>query len=674
MPITHEQIEIPKRAQEIAAHDNNQTVRLVAGPGTGKSYVIEGRVQWLLSDQKVPPESIIVVSFTRAASKDLKERIKGFCLAHNQTNVTGVRVSTLHSLALYILRRTGNLNTFPTDPIVMDDWELNTIFDAEFGHINNINYTRCGEIRRDHEAFWSTGNWNPPNLPIPRIPITEAERNSFEGFYGIRTQTYSCVLPGEIVRMCVTQIQAGLIDPVLELGVQHLIIDEVQDLNPCDFDFIDLLIQRGVNVFICGDDDQSVYSFRYAFPQGIQNFTTKYPKSTTHVLTDCFRCTTSVLNAAVGVITHFPAQNRIAKNIVSLYSNSNPVNNGFVQVNTFKSANQEAAYIANSCQALINLGVSQKDLMILLSNRKIQLKHITDALDNLEIGYDANQGDTFKDTSHGRFLLGLLRIIENTNDYIAYRVILGTPNKIGLTTSCEITSKVIDNIMNYRNIFYYELPSNIFSKRETSAINKAKSNLIAVQGWNLSDTIDQKTTEIEQLILTNFTQNEVDEWKEFIIIIPPEMTLLELKEYMQTDSQATKDKILNSIFERLNQLDSKPEPILDKIRITSFHSSKGLSAKIVFIPGLEEIVFPNPFTQQVPGLILESARLLYVAITRAKAACIISHTQWRRLFGKLTPMKPSRFCSTLGNMFVQQTNNSLSITELQEIQTSIMNL
>ena len=72
-------------------------------------------------------------------------------------------------------------------------------------------------------------------------------------------------------------INGGHIDPVSVLGVEHIIIDEVQDLNSCDFQFIDILIQRGVNVFISGDDDQSVYSFRYAFPQGIQNFTINYP-------------------------------------------------------------------------------------------------------------------------------------------------------------------------------------------------------------------------------------------------------------------------------------------------------------------------------------------------------------------------------------------------------------
>ncbi|MDP3150485.1 MAG: ATP-dependent helicase [Ignavibacteria bacterium] len=674
MPITPQQIQAAKQIQDAAAQDTNQTVRLVAGPGTGKSFVIEGRIQWLLANLNVPPQNIIAISFTRAASKDLKDRIYDYCIKHNQPNVTNVRVSTLHSLALYILRRTGNLNLFPTNPIILDDWELTAIFDSEYGRNNKVNPSRCEEIRRDHEAFWSTGNWNPPNLPVLKQPITAPERTSFNAFYYQRTQAYSCVLPGEIIRMCVSQIQAGLIDPVTVLGVQHLIVDEVQDLNQCDFDFIDLLIQRGVNVFISGDDDQSVYSFRHAFPQGIQSFITNYPNSTNHVLSDCFRCTPSVLNAAVGIINTFPSSNRIPKNLVSLYSNSNPINPGFLQANIFRSPKQEATFIANSCQAFINMGISPKDIMILISNKRVQLKPITDALDNLNIGYDANQREDFKDSNLGRFLLSVFRILENINDYISHRVLLGTPNKIGLATCCSITDKVITNNINYTTVFYNTLPNGIFTKREVTAINKVKSTLQIIQNWSLNETINQRVNDIDQILLPSFSQTEVNGWRAFISSMPLDMSLNELKDYLQTDSQETKDNIINSILIRLNQTTTQSNPLPEKVRIISLHSSKGLSAKVVFIPGLEETIFPNSYAQQIPGLVLECARLFYVAMTRAKAACIISYTQWRNLYGNLALMTPSRFCSSTGAVFRQQNNNVLTTTELHTIHMSITNL
>jgi DNA helicase-2/ATP-dependent DNA helicase PcrA len=121
MAITHQQITQAKIVQDAAAQDLTQAVRLVAGPGTGKSFVIEGRVSWLIQNQNISPDNIIAVSFTRAAANDLRRRIqsKGHSVGIN--DIHRVRVSTLHSLALYILRKTGKLAQYPTDPVILDD-------------------------------------------------------------------------------------------------------------------------------------------------------------------------------------------------------------------------------------------------------------------------------------------------------------------------------------------------------------------------------------------------------------------------------------------------------------------------------------------------------------------------------------------------------------------------
>jgi len=675
MAITANQIQQAKNNQDNAAHDLNGAVRLVAGPGSGKSFVIEERVAWLIQNQNISPSNIIAVSFTRASATDLKERIysKGNTVGIN--SIDRVRVSTLHSLALFILRKTGNLAQYPTDPTILDDWEISAIFDSEFSRSLGSTPTRASEIRRDHEAFWSTGIWNPANLPAFNIPITQQERNSFNGHYSTRTQTYACVLPGEVIRTCVDAIIGGHIDPVAELGVEHLIVDEVQDLNPCDFQFIDALIQRGVNVFISGDDDQSIYSFRYAFPQGIQNFTTTYPTATNHVLNDCFRCTVNVLNAASNVLNAFPDPNRIPKNLNSLYMASNPINNGIVIGNRFNTPNQEVNYLANSCQTLIASGVSPKDIMILVGNKRALLTSITAALQALNLPFDANQRDDFKDSKEGRFLLGILRIIADPNDYVAHRVVLGTPRGIGLGTAISITDKVIANNLNFRNLFYNPLPNNVFVTRESTAINKVITNIGAINGWDLDDTLNIRAGDIDQLILNNFTQNEVTNWRNYMTNLLADMTLDELKEYLQTDSEVIKSSILDSIFVRTQQANiAQANNPLDKIRVISFHSSKGLSSKIVFIPGLEEGIFPTQRSQQAPGLLLENARMFYVAITRAKASCIMSYSSRRTVQGQFTNMTVSRFAQATGIAFSVPQINQLSAADITNINTSINDL
>lgn len=676
MAITQQQITQAKIVQVAAAQDLTQAVRLVAGPGTGKSFVIEGRVSWLIQNQNISPDNIIAVSFTRAAANDLRRRIQSKGQSVGINDIHRVRVSTLHSLALYILRKTGNLAQYPTDPVILDDWELDNIFDSEFSSSIGIAPTRAREIRRDHEAFWSTGIWNPVNLPPLNNPVSQQERDSFNGHYATRTQTYSCVLPGEVIRTCVDAINGGHIDPVAELGVEHIIIDEVQDLNPCDFQFIDILIQRGVNVFVSGDDDQSIYSFRFAFPQGIQNFVINYPFASNHVLNDCFRCTVNILGAARNVLNKYPDRNRIPKNLTSLYSASNPTNNGYIVGNRFNTANQEVEYIANSCASLINSGISPKDIMILLGNKRTLLSPITNALAVRNIPFDANQRDDFKDSNHGRFLISLLRILTDTNDYVAHRVLLGTPRGIGQGTTISITNKVIASNLNYRNIFYQPLPNNVFTNRESNAINKAFRNINTVNAWNLNEDLNQRAGDIDQIILNNFTQTEVTDWRNQIQNLPLSMTLSELKEYIETDSEVVKSSIIDNILQRQNiQGSNQPaQNPLDKIKIMSFHSSKGLDSKIVFIHGLEEGVFPTQRTQQSPGLLLENARLIYVAITRAKSACILSYSSRRTIKGTSTNMIVSRFAQATGLVFGQQVNNQLTANEITQIQTAIADM
>src|ERR1035441_9277076 len=136
-----------------------------------------------------------------------------------------------------MIRRPPRSTLFPYTTLfrsVLDNWELENIFDAEFGATANIGKRRREDIRREHEAFWNTGVWNPANYIPANPPITQVERNSFNWFHGPRTQTYSCVLPGEIVRQCVEQVEANTFDPVQLLGLSHLIVDEYQDLNPVD--------------------------------------------------------------------------------------------------------------------------------------------------------------------------------------------------------------------------------------------------------------------------------------------------------------------------------------------------------------------------------------------------------------------------------------------------------
>ena len=274
--------------------------------------------------RELRPREIFIVSFTRASSTDLRRRVHAYCLAAGFPGAAEIRVSTLHSLALRALRAGGMLASFPVEPMVLDEWEIRHIFDAEFCADSGRNPTRAEEIRRQWEAYWSTGGWAPPTYVVPEHPVTEDEKRSFEMFHSPRVQTYSCVLPGEVISLCLEKLKAGVFDPAALLKTRHLIVDEYQDLNPADLELIDHLAASGITLFVAGDDDQSVYSFRYADSRGIQGFPSRYPDAGLHELSDCFRCPPAVTDAATELISSFPLPGRISKGLDSLWASAVP--------------------------------------------------------------------------------------------------------------------------------------------------------------------------------------------------------------------------------------------------------------------------------------------------------------------------------------------------------------
>lgn len=376
MPLRAEEVTGAEAAQHAAAHDEAEHVRVVAGPGTGKSATVEERACWML-ERGIRPSDIAVVSFTRAAARDLETRI---AQARDKRELAGepIAVSTLHSLALRALRRAGILDVaYPADPVVLQRWELRHIFEAEFGKTVGITgSTRPEQIRRDYEALWSTGQFDPPNVIPPKPPITDDERERFNRFHRPRTQLYSCVLPGEVVARCVERMEAGTLDPAQLLSIKYLIVDEFQDLNSMDLRFVHGMAERGVHLFIAGDDDQSLYAFRYATPEGIQRFVDERPGAGDHTLSHCFRCTPRVLDAAQTLIRAYAAQGRIEKHLASLWDTADPPVRGGLGCWRFDTDDSEAQAIAQSCKRLIEAGMDPRQIMVLLASTRTQARPI----------------------------------------------------------------------------------------------------------------------------------------------------------------------------------------------------------------------------------------------------------------------------------------------------------
>ncbi len=634
MPITPAQKAHAEQMQWTAARDGAPQVRLVSGPGTGKSHTIEKRVADLLSNGATPG-NVYVISFTRATCAELTARIQKFCSTLPCAGAASqVRVSTMHSLALRLLRRANLLTSYPSTPIILDDWEQTNVYDSELASSLGCTPGRAGEIRRAHDAQWQTLN---PQY-VNQAQITPTEVQGFNAFHAARTNLYSCVLPGEVIYKLVDAMQQGAVQPGQLPTIDHLIVDEFQDLNACDQEFVRLLTSHGAILFVAGDDDQSIYmSLRHANPDGIVRFQVVYPSSSTHILTDCFRCAPAILTPASRLITYNP--NRVAKKLVSLYGAASPPVQGRLWIWSFQTAQEEARAIARSCQELINAGMTgrEDEILILISNRRVQLDLIAQELGNLGLPYDPPRGASLvNELEPIRAVYAMLRIARDQatgeEDYPAHRDILGILSSVGHVTAKAVADACITNNQNFRQLFHLPACPAWLTGRPASAVQRVMAIVQAAANWTMADTLAARTADIAGVLSGHVfasggnAANYVNMWNTLAGALPTQMTLEELLQFLAADSESDQQAILDLVNQRIGgAVPPAPGVVQKRIRVLTMHGAKGLSGKVVFIPSAEQGIMPNFKALQATGLLIEQRRLFYVSVTRAMACCIISH-------------------------------------------------
>jgi len=538
----------------------------------------------------------------------------------------------MHSLALKILRRANLLTSYPSTPIMLDNWEQTNVYDREFASSLGCTHSRAAEIRLAHDAQWQTLNPQYMN----QAQITPAEVQGFNAFHSARTNLYCCVLPGEVIYKCVEALQQGALQ-VNELPtIEHLIVDEFQDLNACDQEFVRLLSANNAVLFVAGDDDQSIYSFRHANPNGIVQFQTVYPSSAMHVLTDCFRCTPAILGPASRLITY--NLNRVSKNLTALYGAASPPVQGQMMVWSFQSAQGEARAIAQSCQELINAGMAgrEDELLILITNRRVQLDILAQELGNLGLPYEPPRGATLTNKYEAiRAVYALLRIARDNStgeeDYPAHRDILGVLSGVGHATVKTIADACIRNNQNFRALFYLPQCPSWLSGRCPAAVQRVMTVVQSMSTWSMDDTLASRSADITTILSSQVfmtgrnATNSLSIWNSLVGALPVQMTLDELLQFLSSDSESDQQAILDLVNQRIGAQTPDQGPVQKRIKILTMHGAKGLSGKVVFIPGAEQGIMPNFRALQATGLLIEQRRLFYVSVTRAMACCIASH-------------------------------------------------
>jgi len=576
--------------------------RLLAGPGTGKTRTLTRRVLALVLEHEVEPSKIIALTFTRVAAFQLRQEI-GAVLEPRRIQVP--RISTLHSFALrQLLRNEERIETLPKPLRIADDWEERHIIQEDLKE--RLQKDRISEIQDlfgQLSADWETLERDNPEwedlFPDP----------AFIGAWREHRRMFGYTLRSELVY----QLKRALNQhPHLDLEdeFQHVLVDEYQDLNACDLAVVRELSRRGCEVYAVGDDDQSIYGFRYAAPQGIRRFTDEYQPCEDLRLEICYRCDRSILRNAEFVASLDP--DRLDKGTTARYGAAE----GEVHLLRFTNQQQEADNIARLCQHLIRVAdVDPDEILILLrSDRHHALSSLLcDALDRLNDVEVAEYTDaTPLDLEEGRLCLAILHLLADERDDLAWRTALQLTNGIG-SASLRATRE-------------WARANGARFEAALRAIQEKPQRVKRV-GGKIADEVSEHQKMLEELASGTTSLQELIQQVADATVTAEEHRQ-EVAAFLGTIVEETQASSLDDLVAGLTaSLDAGEQELQEgAINMLTMHKAKGLSAEVVFIVGAEDEFIPGSNEGPREG---DERRLLFVSMSRARHRLFISYCSAR---------------------------------------------
>ena len=596
--------------QEAAAGHSGSHARLLAGPGTGKTLTLTRRICFLLEEKAVPPDTVRAFTFTRAAARELDQRVSNLL-----GKTKSPQVSTLHSFALKQLIQNEEVITALPKPLrIADDWEERNIVQEDLKTMLNLErVSQANDLLNELSSDWQS-------LDADESEWEQKFPNAaFLGAWRDHRDLYGYTLRSELVYQLKKALEQRH-DFKLESPINHLLVDEYQDLNRCDLAVVQFIESKGVELFIAGDDDQSIYGFRKAHPEGIRRFPMDYPNVSTMELEICKRCDQDILETALFVARQ--DYNRIEKSV-----HPDPgAARGEVALLRFDDQYGEAEGIADLCRRLVeDHNLDPSDILILLRSDRngVFSKLISERLSTkgIPVAATTDSGNPL-DTDAGRALLAFLQLAARPEDSLAWRSLLKTwCSGIG-TGAIESTNQL--------------------------ALGK---------GWTFAATMEQVTS--DPTLLPNTYRSRIPkaigEIKKQLEISFPETEREQKESYEDLEPliQQAANAIIADQNERqavttvLNQAghatgatsftelvraigtgneDLEQEIETGKVNILTMHRAKGLTAEAVIIAAAEDEYIPG-YAQG--GGIDDERRLLYVSLTRAKHQLFVTYCNKR---------------------------------------------
>ena len=633
--------------QQKAVFQTEGPVLILAGAGSGKTTVLVNRIAYIIKAGLAEPWQILAITFTNKAAGELKERIEAVCGEGSDE----VWAATFHSTCARILRRWGDRLGFSSHFTIYDTDDSRRLMKEILKQLD------IDEKFLPHKAVLNEISKYKDKMKEPKDVQTAASYDSRLKYiaqayelYQQRLLTSDAMDFDDLICNTIKLFEQN--QDVLEYyqrRFKYIMVDEYQDTNKSQYRLISLLSQARNNLCVVGDDDQSIYRFRGATIENILSFENEFKGAVVIRLEQNYRSTGTILDAANNVI-----KNNDERKGKTLWT-ENPKGER-ITVHTAASEREEALFIAQTIFDGVSKGRSYSDYAILY-RMNAQSNAIEQALSRSGIPHRVIGGHRFYDREEIKDMTSYLQVVNNPHDDIRLRRIINKPKRsIGeatMTKVADIAAGIGESVYSViRHASDYPTIARAASKLE----NFAK----LIEGFiEAAESGDYSIAELYNLILEhtdykNYLIAEKDDYEQRIENID-ELSSNIIKFQEDYGDDATLGAFLEEIS-LMTDIDNY-DADADCTVMMTLHSAKGLEFPVVFIPGMEDGVFPSMATIMEAGELNEERRLAYVGITRAKEKLYLIKTKERMLFGSTTHNRESRFVTEIPSSLIDRTGN-----------------
>ena len=627
---------------------------VIAGAGSGKTRVLTYRIAYLMS-QGIDPFSILALTFTNKAAREMKSRIGDLVGEREAKNLW---MGTFHSVFARILRTEADKLGFPSNFTIYDTQDSDRLISSiikEKGLDKDI--YKFKQIRSRISAFKNSlitvkAYFNDSDLQESDSISKRPEMGSIYREYVDR-----CFKAGAMdfddLLLRTNELLNRHPDVLAKYQdrFRYILVDEYQDTNHSQYLIVRALSDRYQNICVVGDDAQSIYAFRGANINNILNFQKDYSDVSLYRLEQNYRSTKTIVNAANSIISY--NKNKIDK--VVWTSNDK---GDLVRINRLATDSEEGRYVASSIFAFKLEEQRKNDDFAILYRTNAQSRAMEDALRKRDIPYRIYGGLSFYQRKEIKDILAYLRLVVNPNDEESLKRIINYPPRgIGQTTvdklvvasknhnlplfetldrarelGVPINSGTLEKLMNFATLIKrFQIENESFNAFEITNLITKKVGIVQELKKDATPEGIARIENIEELLngIRDFTEGQLE-------IVDSSGNLAE---FLQDVALAT-------------DLDKDEDPNIDRVALMTIHLAKGLEFPYVFIVGLEEDLFPSAMSLNTRSELEEERRLFYVAMTRAKERVFLSYTLSRYRWGKLIDSEPSRFIEEIESQYV----------------------